>query len=86
MERTPEGLMVKLPCPFCSAPDWKTYTWQNTAQAVTEEATCSHCNRTAKYEVVTRMGQRILELVQTDGPPQPEWLIPKARVLKDSGA
>ncbi len=67
------------PCPFCAAPDFWVYRVIDVVQVITQEHVCEHCARGARV-IVTRTPTSVHFVVeQTQGPDQPDWLIPKLR-------
>jgi hypothetical protein len=76
-----QGLNVMMfdPCPFCAAPDFWVYRIMDVVQVVSQEHVCEHCARGARV-IVTRTPSSVHFVVeQTQGPDQPDWLIPKVR-------
>lgn len=75
-----------LPCPFCAAADWSSWTvWpghpDNVEIACQRDVTCFSCGRGAKA-IVTRSGAGSIgmEWVQTRGEDPPAYLPPMRRV------
>jgi hypothetical protein len=68
-----------VPCPFCAAPDWMVFKVLETQESIVKGATCLECGRTARASLRRYEGGFELELVQTGGDDQPEWLEPKMR-------
>ena len=72
------------PCPFCGSKDWYVVRVIEFAQNH-GPIECSECGRSAKLLYSTknggpmRGGSSQIEVVQTGGPDQPEWLEPKMR-------
>ena len=78
------GLDVRMhvPCPFCAAPDWLVHEVLLTQDAMADGAVCVECGRGAKAVFSAVNGNTFIEIVQTTGMPQPEWLIPRLRDLR----
>lgn len=72
---------VSLPCPFCAAKNWLTYSVQTMRKTLLDGATCSNCGRSAKLEArgIDEESTQ-LDLFQTGGPEQPAWMSPRIRV------
>lgn len=68
-----------IPCPFCAAPDFLNYKVLDADKMLLEPQTCKECNRGCKIIKEVKPGSIEFEFVQTSGPEQPEWLIPKMR-------
>lgn len=73
-----EGVTQHLPCPFCAAGEWMVFRLIDGLPRTPHP--CAVCGRTAQiiYHVDNETETRI-ELVQTAGPDQPEWLRPQMR-------
>lgn len=63
-----------VPCPFCAAPGWKIFKIVDSQNELPKESVCEFCKRGAKSIVAE--GGKSIEVVQTSGPAQPEWLPP----------
>ncbi len=77
---------IHVPCPFCAAPDWMVYKIMEVEIAGETGATCKECKRSARMPVRTERGAKIIQLVQTGGPKQPDWLEPKIPKEKHRGS
>ena len=70
-----EGMTIHVPCPFCAAPDWLSYTLPTMHEVLGEGATCKECGRGARVLFdnrtpnVSRFG-----FVQTSGDDPPPYL------------
>lgn len=73
------GVEQHTPCPFCAAPDFIVHKILETERAMSEGATCRECGRSAKAIIKHGDGGVQFEIVQTGGPDQPDWLVPKMR-------
>ena len=74
-----EGVTNSFPCPFCGAPDWyvvKVLDFGQTSPSIK----CEECGRSAKYIVSVEGGGKAIQVVQTGGPAQPDWMIPRMPV------
>jgi hypothetical protein len=80
------------PCPFCAAADWAAVQvvdadfLQNRAPAPVQRVlgveggiACRECGRSARTIFTSDGAGTRMEVVQTGGPDQPEWLVPKMR-------
>jgi bacterioferritin-associated ferredoxin len=76
------AVRVHLPCPFCAAPDFLVYRMTEVEAAMTHGAMCAACGRSAKALIIRAEGELSLEVVQTSGPDQPVWMVPKMRRLE----
>jgi hypothetical protein len=77
-----DNVRCHVPCPFCGAPDFMIFGILEIGAVGAKGATCSECGRSAKILTHgTQPGSIRCEMVQTGGADQPEWLIPKLRVL-----
>jgi hypothetical protein len=74
------GTTTHLPCPFCAAPDFMVYTILETEHITGKPHMCRVCGRGARVAYTHKGSSTRLEIVQTGGDPQPEWLKPKMRV------
>ena len=72
---------IHMPCPFCAAADFLVYEILQCEVAMGKGATCRQCGRGAKTIYTRTPGSLSFEIVQTEGPDQPEWLKPKMRRL-----
>lgn len=70
---------VTMPCPFCAAADFVSYRVIDVEQVMSRGAICRECGRGARAISHRRAGGASIEVVQTCGPEQPEWLSPKIR-------
>lgn len=70
---------VHMPCPFCAAADFVVYELLDTEEALEKGGECKECGRAARAIVTRHSGGVQFEMVQTKGPDQPEWLVPKMR-------
>jgi hypothetical protein len=68
-----------MPCPFCAAPGFLTFEILEVEKQMAAGATCKECKRGAKALFTRENGGVSFEIVQTDGPDQPGWLVPKMR-------
>jgi hypothetical protein len=68
-----------IPCPFCSASDFASWRIVSCHEDMGREATCRECGRSARTLVATDGSATTGELVQTGGPPPPDWLVPTPR-------
>lgn len=72
------------PCPFCGSKDWLVVKIMSFAQDH-GPIECGECGRSAKLLYNSKNGGPLrggsseMEVVQTDGPDQPEWMRPKMR-------
>lgn len=73
------NIHIHMPCPFCAAPDFLVYELLDTETAMEKGGTCKECKRGAHAIVTSQKGGVQFEMVQTAGPDQPEWLVPKMR-------
>ena len=73
------NIHIHMPCPFCAAPDFLVYELLDTESALEKGGSCQECKRAAHAEIVRQKGGVQFEMVQTAGPDQPEWLVPKMR-------
>jgi hypothetical protein len=71
---------VILPCPFCAAGNFMVVPVTDSVGALTRGAMCNSRGRSAKaiYHA-DEPGNEQFEIVQTGGPRQPDWLVPKIR-------
>jgi hypothetical protein len=70
---------MRLPCPFCAQPDVREYALLSMKEQCSKPAVCPHCERGYKL-IFTRASTGVrFEMVQTEGPDQPEWLRPQMR-------
>ena len=78
------GLEVRMhvPCPFCAAPDWMVHEVLLTQEAMATGAVCTECGRGAKAVFSEINGNTFIEVVQTAGTVQPDWLVPRLRDLR----
>ncbi|MGY3278087.1 hypothetical protein [Bradyrhizobium sp. S3.7.6] len=67
------------PCPFCAAPDWARWKIVDMDRTATKDRKCENCGRSAKVIIKRDANGVKFEIVQTGGPDQPEWLVPKMR-------
>ena len=67
-------IQVHAPCPCCGAADWLVHGLQTAVAAYHKGATCKECSRTVHAEVDYDERGMSLKLVQTAGPPAPEWV------------
>lgn len=75
------AVMQHLPCPFCASPRWASFRVLEVQEAMASPHKCGRCGRSAKA-IVTRSEEGMtMEIVQTGGAPQPEWLEPKMRIV-----
>lgn len=66
---------VHYPCPFCAAPEWLVQPVFATRLDHGPETTCVECGRSARFLTdAPGPGSVTVELVQTGGPPPPEWV------------
>ena len=72
---------VHMPCPFCAAPGWLVYRVIEVEQAIARPSLCRECGRSARALVRREQDSVEFEMVQIGGPEQPEWLVPRMRVL-----
>lgn len=73
-------VLIYMPCPFCAAPDFIVHGIMETAAALSKGATCRECGRSARAIIIEETpGSHQLEIVQTGGPEQPDWLQPQMR-------
>jgi len=71
---------MHMPCPFCAAKDFMVYGILEAIKVMSAGATCQECQRSAKVIISGAPGQpRYIEVVQTGGQDQPEWIKPKMR-------
>jgi hypothetical protein len=73
------GVEQHTPCPFCAAPDFMVHKILETEEAFSKGAECRECGRSAKALFDRSTGGVRFEIVQTGGPEQPDWLVPKMR-------
>ena len=73
------GVGMRVPCPFCAAPDFIVHKVIETEEAFAKGAVCKECGRGAKAIFARDPSGVSFEIVQTSGPDQPEWLTPKMR-------
>ncbi len=77
---------MEIPCPFCAAPGFLRYKIIDAREAMERDSTCSACGRSAKALFRDLPGGGVeFEMVQTGGPPQPDWLTPHMRRLEEVG-
>lgn len=69
-----------VPCPFCCAPDYRSYLIFEVQKANAEEAVCKACGRGSKF-IFTQPTpeQTFMEMVQTRGPDPDLPFLPKIR-------
>jgi len=70
---------LSMPCPFCAAADFLASRILEVEQKLEVGATCRECARSAKAIFTREPGITRFEIVQTGGPDQPDWLLPKMR-------
>jgi hypothetical protein len=71
---------MHMPCPFCAAPDFAVYRIIDTEDALVDGAVCKECTRGAAIVFsVNTPSDKQFEMVQTEGPDQPDWLVPAMR-------
>lgn len=79
-EGTGSDLTMVSACPFCGAAEFLRANILSVEETLSQGSTCKECERSAKIEVrLDDQGGKHIEIVQTGGPEQPEWLIPKMR-------
>jgi len=75
-----DGVVVHA-CPFCGAPGWLRMSLAvPPVDGGPGECHCSECGRTGRLDIVRGAGVVTLELVQTGGPPLPDWYHPVPRL------
>ena len=74
-----EGTTMHLACPFCCATDFMVYRLVDAKDAMVKGGTCHTCGRSARCEFDGDYTAIQFSIVQTGGPDQPEWLVPKMR-------
>jgi hypothetical protein len=73
---------TEMPCPWCASPGWMTVRIVHAQKDMAAEATCNRCGRAGQNMLIYFSdGSQLGELVQTGGPPAPEWLEPAPRDL-----
>lgn len=70
---------MRMPCPFCAAPDWLHVLILDAEKHYAKGATCKECGRSARAIFTHAPGSTTFEFVQTAGPDQPDWLPQKMR-------
>jgi hypothetical protein len=70
---------LHMPCPFCGAAEFMTYAIGAMEAVTGKGATCKECGRSARFLYEHHHDRASFEIVQTGGPDQPQWLIPKMR-------
>lgn len=66
---------ISVPCPFCAAPNFMRYLIMETKEALMQGATCAACGRSGHFEfTIDTPTQKQFHLVQTGGPPAPDYL------------
>lgn len=68
---------VHLPCPFCAHAGWLSYVVPTMRDTLMKGATCANCGRSARLVLQEAPNSVKLELVQTGGPDQPDWMTPQ---------
>lgn len=68
------------PCPFCAYPNFMRWPILDMREVASKGAVCFRCKRGARlvFEDYPDGGAGF-EIVQTEGPDQPEWFQPKMR-------
>lgn len=70
-----------MPCPFCAAPAFTRYPVFETPDNAHPVQTCRECERSGKFTFERFLLQGLpaskYYVLQTDGPPQPDWLAPR---------
>lgn len=72
-------VVTHAPCPFCAEPDWMKWPIMDPRTPMETGAVCGSCGRGAKAIFDEQPGSIRFELVQTSGPVQPDWFVPKMR-------
>jgi len=70
---------VHQPCPFCASPNFWVYRLIDVRTVLGNEFVCVNCQRGARVLFVNTEGFSKFEIIQTTGPDQPAWLMPKVR-------
>lgn len=75
---------MRVPCPFCCAPDFQVYRILEAKEEMVKDSTCKECGRSGKIVLTEETGgNTTLELVQTGGEPPPPYL-PVVRTAKEA--
>lgn len=61
------NVRISTPCPFCCAPDFRSYLIEEVEKVCSEDVTCKACGRGAKMIFHHQIGVTRFEMVQTRG-------------------
>ena len=77
-----ESTTMHQACPFCGAAGFIEYRTLEVETAFARDTKCKDCGRSARVITENYGNARVMEIVQTGGPVQPDWLQPKMRVMQ----
>jgi bacterioferritin-associated ferredoxin len=67
------GMTIHLPCPFCAAPHWISYTLPSMRALLSRGAECRECRRSARAIFTETVNSLTMRLVQTSGDDAPAY-------------